>query len=371
MADRRMFSKTIVDSDAFLDMPLSTQALYFHLSMRADDDGFINNPKKIQRMVGACDDDLKVLIAKRFIIPFESGIVVIKHWKIHNYIRGDRKKATVYPQEMSMLCENENGSYELIAELPASECVVIEDKETYRQKAYRESSLPYSFEYKIKAAFTGMPCPICGAKMQRNVDDGIITRNKIPSIQHNIPISKGGKHELGNISVICKECNITLRDTETGKLNADEVIKKWDEICMSDKCQSSDSQMSVKCHTQVSIGKDSIGKVSTVDGSINTTCQEPEPAPDRIPAISLTLNDKSEYWIYQDQIEEWMELFPAVDVMQELRKMKSWLDCNTSRRKTKRGILRFVNGWLSKEQDKGKTQRRTNDDRVSEVDNWV
>ena len=89
MAERRMFAKTIIDSDSFLDMPLSTQALYFHLSMRADDDGFLNNSKKIQRMVGCSDDDLKLLIAKRFIIPFESGVVVIKHWRIHNYIRSD------------------------------------------------------------------------------------------------------------------------------------------------------------------------------------------------------------------------------------------------------------------------------------------
>ena len=111
MAERRMFAKTIIDSDAFLDMPLSTQALYFHLSMRADDDGFINNPKKIQRMIGACDDDLKVLIVKRFIIPFESGIVVIKHWKIHNYIRNDRYKETVYQEEKAQLTEKENKSY--------------------------------------------------------------------------------------------------------------------------------------------------------------------------------------------------------------------------------------------------------------------
>jgi hypothetical protein len=113
-----MFAKTIIDSDAFIDMPLSTQALYFHLSMRGDDDGFINNPKKIQRMIGAADDDLKMLIAKRFIIPFESGIVVIKHWKIHNYIRGDRKKDTVYPEEMALLVEKKNGSYSLKADEP-------------------------------------------------------------------------------------------------------------------------------------------------------------------------------------------------------------------------------------------------------------
>ena len=113
MAERRMFAKTIIDSDAFLDMPLSSQTLYFHLSMRADDDGFINNPRKIQRMIGASDDDLKLLITKKFIIPFESGIVVIKHWKIHNYIRNDRYKETVYQKEKAQLEEKENRSYTL------------------------------------------------------------------------------------------------------------------------------------------------------------------------------------------------------------------------------------------------------------------
>lgn len=106
-----MFAKTIIDSDAFIDMPLSTQALYFHLSMRADDDGFINNPKKIMRMIGASEDDLKVLCLKKFIIPFDSGIVVIKHWKIHNYIRNDRYKPTVYSEERGKLELKENGSY--------------------------------------------------------------------------------------------------------------------------------------------------------------------------------------------------------------------------------------------------------------------
>ena len=111
MAERRMFAKTIIDSDMFLDMPLSTQALYFHLSMRADDDGFINNPRKIQRMVGASDDDLKVLVMKRFILPFDSGVVVIKHWRIHNYIRNDRYKETVYKDEKAQLLLKENGAY--------------------------------------------------------------------------------------------------------------------------------------------------------------------------------------------------------------------------------------------------------------------
>ena len=106
-----MFAKTIIDSDAFLDMPLSAQALYFHLSMRADDDGFINNPKKIQRMVGASDDDCKLLIMKRFIITFESGVIVIKHWKIHNYIQKDRYKPTIYQEEKAALIVKDNKSY--------------------------------------------------------------------------------------------------------------------------------------------------------------------------------------------------------------------------------------------------------------------
>lgn len=111
MAERRMFAKTIIDSDAFLDMPLSTQALYFHLSMRADDDGFINNPKKIQRMISGSDDDLKLLVLKRFVIPFESGVCVIKHWKIHNYIQKDRYTPTIYQEEKSSLIVKGNKAY--------------------------------------------------------------------------------------------------------------------------------------------------------------------------------------------------------------------------------------------------------------------
>lgn len=113
MAERRMFAKTVIDSDAFLDMPLSTQALYFHLSMRADDDGFVNNPRKILRMIGASEDDFKVLLAKNFLIPFENGIVVIKHWKIHNYIRNDRYKETVYQEEKAQLSLKDNNAYTL------------------------------------------------------------------------------------------------------------------------------------------------------------------------------------------------------------------------------------------------------------------
>lgn len=111
MAERRMFTKKIIDSDAFLDMPLSTQALYFHLNMRADDDGFINSPKKIMRMIGASEDDLKVLITKRFILTFENGVVVVKHWRMHNLLRKDRYIETQYVEEKKMLILKENGAY--------------------------------------------------------------------------------------------------------------------------------------------------------------------------------------------------------------------------------------------------------------------
>ncbi len=111
MAEKRMFTQKIIDSDPFLDMPLSTQALYFHMNMRADDDGFVNNPKRIQRTIGASEDDLKLLLAKRFIIGFENGVIVIKHWRMHNTLRKDRYNPTQYQEELAMLEIKDNNAY--------------------------------------------------------------------------------------------------------------------------------------------------------------------------------------------------------------------------------------------------------------------
>ena len=113
MAERRMFAKTIIDSDAFLEMPLSTQALYFHLAMRADDDGFLNCAVKIQRMINASKNDYDLLVGKRFIVQFNDGICVIKHWRIHNYIQPDRYKPTIYQEEKQMLTTKPNKAYTL------------------------------------------------------------------------------------------------------------------------------------------------------------------------------------------------------------------------------------------------------------------
>lgn len=112
MAERRMMAKSIIDTDMFLDMPISSQNLYFHMLLRADDDGFISNPKSILRTIGASEDDLKLLLAKQYIFGFESGVVVIKDWKIHNYIRSDRYKPSQLP-EKHFVCISETGSYEL------------------------------------------------------------------------------------------------------------------------------------------------------------------------------------------------------------------------------------------------------------------
>lgn len=111
MAERRMFAKTIVLSDAFLDMPLSARCLYFTLGMMADDDGFVNSPKSIIRQCGASEDDLKVLLGKKFVLAFENGVIVIKHWRINNYLRNDRYKETVYAEEKNKLTVDANGTY--------------------------------------------------------------------------------------------------------------------------------------------------------------------------------------------------------------------------------------------------------------------
>lgn len=111
MAERRMFAKTIIDSDAFLDMPVTARLLYYDLAMRADDDGFVNSPKKIMRMIGASQDDISVLILRKFILPFDNGVVVIKHWRIHNYIRKDTYNETTYKEQKALLDFDENRAY--------------------------------------------------------------------------------------------------------------------------------------------------------------------------------------------------------------------------------------------------------------------
>lgn len=116
MAERRMFAKTIIASDAFLDMPLSARCLYFALGMYADDEGFVNSPKSIAKLIGASTDDMNILLVRKFVIPFPSGVCLIKHWRINNYLRSDRFQPTKYTEERNQIIIEENGAYALISE---------------------------------------------------------------------------------------------------------------------------------------------------------------------------------------------------------------------------------------------------------------
>lgn len=157
MAQKRMFDKTITNSDDFLEMPDSSQNLYFHLSMNADDDGFVNNWKSIMRMTGHKEDDLKVLVAKQFIIPFDSGVIVIKHWRINNYLRNDRYKETTHKEEKALLSLGENEEYLLTNGVgiplvyPDKNRIdknSIEEKEIYKEKESKKSKKPTLEEIK-------------------------------------------------------------------------------------------------------------------------------------------------------------------------------------------------------------------------------
>lgn len=134
-----MFTKKITESDAFLEMPSSTQMLYFHFCMNADDDGFVNNPKKIQRMCGASDDDFILLIAKSFVLTFDSGIIVIKHWKMHNYIQSDRYVPTDYTDEKSMLGLKKNKAYTFDESKMVTRCIQ-DSKKKEKKTSYNRNS---------------------------------------------------------------------------------------------------------------------------------------------------------------------------------------------------------------------------------------
>lgn len=230
MANRRMFSLDVVDTDIFLDLPISSQALYFHLGMRADDDGFISSPKRITSMIGANQDDLKLLIAKGFVIAFQNGIVVIRHWRQNNYVRCDRYTKTIHAEEMSAL-SLENGIY-------------------------------------IIGMASGIP-------------------NDIPT---------------------------------------------------------------------VATDKNRIDKNRLEQNRVSNICSESDKSAPNLSGILIQLNDKNFYNVPLDKIALWKETYPAVDIEQELKKMAAWSDSNPTKRKTRKGIERFINNWLSRTQDNGGTK---------------
>ncbi len=221
MANRRMFSRDVVETDKFLGMPLTTQALYFHLGMEADDDGFVSSPKKVQRAVGCTEGDLKHLASCGYIIPFESGVVVIADWSVNNWIRPDRKHDTRFPELLKIL----------------------------------------------------------------NMKNGV--------------------------------------------------------YCLGGSCQPNGSQLPTICHTE-----DRLDKVNIDKDNINTSDQTPENGT----GIFMVLTDGSFYDVLPEKLKTWERAYPGLDVKTELYRMASWCDANPKKRKTRRGIEKFINGWLNRSQ---------------------
>lgn len=238
MANKRMFSLDVVGTDKFLDLPVTAQCLYFHLGMRADDDGFISSPKQIVKMIACTQGDMKILVESGYIIPFESGIIVIRHWKQNNYLRKDRYTESSHTEELEALTLK-NGVYDI-----------------------------------------GIPC--------------------------GIPLGDADKVRLDKIRV--------------------------------DK------------------------------NSINTVCPEPDKPAQDLSGILLPLNDKSFYDVPLEKISIWQQAYPAVDVKQELQKMRAWLDSNPTRSKTRRGITKFINSWLSREQDKGRPYKNSEQEKTAHIE---
>lgn len=228
-----MFTKKVTESDAFLEMPSSAQNLYFHLNMEADDDGFVNAPKKIMRIVGASEDDMKLLILKKFVLVFETGVIVIKHWRMHNLLRHDRYHATQYQEEYKMLSLDKENIYHM---------------------------------------------PITDTNGQ----------------QREIP---------------------------------------W---------QPNGNQMA----TEDRLGKDSKGKDNTSAPSSNEN--------DAVAKIPLNVTG-TYHLVFKEDIDHYKELYPAVDVEQEIRAMVGWCEANPSNRKTKGGVKRFIANWLNKSQNQART----------------
>ena len=243
MANRRMFNKKLIDSDMFLDLPLSAQALYFHLAMRADDDGFIDNANRIQRMIGSNKDDLNILIAKSFILVFsETGVIVVKHWRMHNYIQKDRYHETDHKQERRLLETDENGAYEF--------------------------------------------------RKNNSLQDGYnMDTECIPSIgKSKVSIGKSNNNILPEQARQQKQ--------EQQKLENDN--KDFEQLYQGAR------------------------------------------------EYHMPLKDGSDYVVTENDVERFEQLYPDLDIHAEMRKIYAWLINNTQKRKTKRGMPKFLNGWINR-----------------------
>jgi hypothetical protein len=245
MSQRRMFSKRITNSGKFLKMPQSSQSLYFHLGMEADDDGVVE-AYHVMKLTNANEDDLRVLVAKEFIKILNDDMVsFIMDWNEHNLIRPDRKINSIYKDLLLQVYPEAD----IINPKPRADTGLL----TQSQKRSSTEYLPSNFRAKLLPLFDGKPCPVCNQLMYFNGD------KDQTSIQHNKAISRGGQHRIENISVICFSCNMKLKSKDTDSLNNDEVVSLWLKL--------NGRQMDDKWTAQDRLGKVSIDKVK-IDESI-------------------------------------------------------------------------------------------------------
>jgi hypothetical protein len=239
MAQKRMFDKIITNDDNFLEMPNSTQALYFHLSMNADDDGFVNNWKSIMKITGTKEDDLKILISKSYLIPFDSGIIVIKHWRINNYLRGDRYRPTQFQKEFNMLENHENKAYQLKSEWSTIGIPVVNpdkiriDKNRIEKNREEENSIDNK-----KMSLTSDEMPLTSE--ERSLETDNLSSNDSLAIASHTPTEN--KKEVFNnfLNIYNQECtNLPkcLKITEKRKVAINKCLKeKIDEELFKEIC---------------------------------------------------------------------------------------------------------------------------------------
>lgn len=296
-----MFSAKIIESAKFIKMPTSSQLLYFHLGMKADDDG-IAEAFNVMRMIGASEDDLKILVAKNYVVVLNEDLVsFITDWNEHNLIRADRKVDSVY----------KNLLLQIIPEVQLLESK--ERKDTLlRSKMHKESDLPDKFNGIMRAMFFGEKCPVCGEKMTEG-------KSK-PSIQHNNPISKGGKHNIDNISVICLSCNMTIKDNETNSLNNELVKQNW-ELYL--KSKSVDSEWTESGQDAVSIGKVRLGEDRIEEVNKENSVAKPT----RSRFTPPTLEEVKDYCLERNNGVDpvkWFNFYEAKGWMVGKNKMTKW-----------------------------------------------
>ena len=295
-----MFSKTIMGSDAFTDMPASTQILYVHLSLQADDDGFLGNPRKIQRMIGCSSDDLSKLVDENFIISFPSGVIAITHWKINNQIKKDRYRETIYLKEKALLYETETKAYELKKDGEDGT-----ELDTNRNRVGDESEPDWNhYGSKSDTAWNQN-----GTGMEP---------------QYSIGKDSIGKGSLVQVSPV----------------------------------QSSSVEVSsVSSSTEASSYHDVKKEETKKEEAEETKHQKERENEKERPITVLPLRDGKEYPLFQKHVSAWDFMYPLVDVEQEFFRMKEFLEAHPEARVAASAMNLFMMNWLRAEQEKIKSRK--------------